>query len=248
MANEMVFVRINAEKDTVTSRQYGVAGFPTIILAKSDGSEIDRIYGYAEGAEFVKTIRDYMADRNTLGDYLRRADTAATPQTFYLIAEKYVGRKKFAEAEGYYQKILQADPENKKGYSDSAFYSLADMKSRDKKYAEAEQLYGQLRAKFSQSPLAEDALFGIAATKRRAEQYDDAIAGFRKFLETYPESKQKEDAEIYIALCYEKKGDTTEAVRLYQKFLTDHPQASDGPWVKNQITKITSPPEKKEGK
>lgn len=248
LANEMVFVRVNADKDTVTARKYGPAGFPTIVLAKADGSEIDRIYGYAEASEFVTTIRDYLADRNTLGDYLRRAEATPTPALLYQVAEKYAGRKKYAEAETYYQKIITADPKNQQGYSDTAMMALGEMQSRAKQFDAAKATFKKLMESFPESGLTDDALYNMAVTSRRAEKYDEAINGFKMFLIAYPGSELAPDAEIYIAFSNAKKGDTAEAVRLYQKFLIDRPTSSDSSWVKDQIKTLQNPPAAKEGK
>ena len=247
LLSNVVSVKVNAEVDTLLRREYGVAGFPTIVLAKSDGAEIDRIFGYADPPTFVKTINDYLADRNTLGDYLRRADTAATMQLYSMIADKYTGRSNFAEAEKFYQKILDEDPTNAQGYSDTALYNLADMKTRAKAYAEAEAIYASFPARFPNSGLVKDAAFDIGHTRRRAEKYDDAVTAYKDFIKVYPGTEEAETAEIYIAMCYEKKGDTAQAVELYRKFLVDHPKSEDTAYVKKQIDKIMNPP-KKEGK
>ena len=238
----LVNVKVNAEKDSLISRKYGVAGFPTIVLAKSDGSEIDRIYGYADGPEFVTTINDYLADRNTLADYIRRAEAAPTMQLYSQIAEKYTGRSKFEEAGGYYEKILSSDPENKQGYSDSALLWLAQMKSRAKKYTEAEETLLRLPKMFPSSKLVDKAAFEIANTHRYAKEFDKAIASYQDFLKIHPESDLASDAEIYIAYCHDKKGDKDGAIRLYKQFLTNHPNSSDTAWVKKQIDKILNPP------
>jgi TolA-binding protein len=249
LASKLVNVRVNADIDTLTKKEYGVAGYPTIVLAKADGSEIDRIYGYAEGPEFVSTINDYLADRNTLGDYLRRADTEPTMKLYYMIADKYTGRSKFDEAEKFYRRIIQEDPNNRQGYSDTALISMGQMKTRAKQYDAAEEIFARFPKTYPESDLADDAMFEMAKARRRAERYDDAIAGFRDFLKTYPESDLALDAEIYIAFCHDKKGDQESALKLYKQFLTDHPDSPDSNWVKKQIDKIVNPPpeEEKEG-
>lgn len=243
LTNEMVFVKLNADQDTVLADEFGIAGFPTVVMIKSDGTEIDRIYGYAEPEEFIKTIRDYQAGRNTLADYLQRADTAATQKLYYMIAEKYVGRKKYTEAESYYRKILQEDPNNEGGYADSALFSIGNIKSRDKKYGAAEELFERFLNTYPESPLAEDVAFQIAHNRRWAEKYDEAIAGYKEILKTYPESKNANDVKIYIALTHDQKGDKGTALKLYQQFLIDHPDSPDTNWVRGKIEKIENPPE-----
>lgn len=244
----MVNIKIDGDKDSATTARYGVAGYPTIVLANADGTEIDRIYGYAEPADFIKTINDYMADRNTLADYVRRAEKTPSSSLFYVVADKYTGRKKFAEAETYYNKILAMDPQNAQGYSDSALYSMGDMKVRAKEFAAADASYKKLMETYPKSDLADDALFGMAVSKRRADQFDEAIARFRAFMETHPKSDLAPDAELYIAYCHDKKGAKEEAVTLYKKFIANNPASSDTGWAKEQIDKILNPPKEGEKK
>lgn len=243
LARNLVNVKVNAEIDSLLKKEYGVAGYPTVILANSDGSEIDRIYGYAEVPEFLSQINDYLAGRNTLADYLRRVETEPSMKLYTLIAEKYTGRSRFDDAERFYRKILQEDPNNKQGYSDSALLSMGQMKIRAKQYGSAEEILARFAKTYPESELADDAMYELAKTKRYAERYDDAIAGFQDFLVAYPESDLAEDAEIYIAFCHEKKGDPDEALRLYEKFLADHPDSESKDWVTRQIDKIVNPPE-----
>ncbi len=247
LTQNIINVMVNAEKDTLLRREYGVAGFPTIVLTKPDAAEIDRIYGYADPETFVTTVNDYLNDRNTLADYLRRAQTEPTMKLYSMIADKYTGRSNFDKAEEYYKKIMTEDPDNTQGYSDSALLSLGDMEVRAKQYDKAIAAFESFKTKFPNSPMAQDAMIEKAKALRRAERFDDAIAAFKDFIKTYPESDQVETAEIYIAFCNDLKGNKDRALQLYQKFLTDHPDSRDTAWVKKQIDKIKNPPAEGEG-
>lgn len=246
LTQNLINVQVNAEKDTLLRREYGIAGFPTVVLTKPDGVEIDRIYGYADPATFVTTINDYLNDRNTLADYLRRAEAEPGMQLYSMIAEKYTGRSDFDKAEEYYQKILTADPDNAQGYSDSALLALGEMEVRAKKYDKAIADFDSFKTRFPNSPLAQDAMLEKAKAFRRAEQFDDAIAVFKDFIATYPESDQVETAEIYVAYCNDLKGNKDQALELYKQFLVDHPDSRDTAWVKKQIDKIENPPAESE--
>lgn len=241
-------VHVDAEKDSLTAQKYGVAGYPTIVLARADGTEIDRIYGYADPEEFMKIINEYLAGKNTLDDYLTRSQAAPTMELYYLIANKYVARKKFDEAGDYLGRIISGDPRNTEGYSDSAMFSLGDMKSRAKEYEAAMKIFSEFGSVFPESDMADDAYFALAKTLRRQDKFDEAIAEFKKFPTVFPESDMLEDAEIYVAFCNVKKGDNETALNLYKKFLTDHPESSEIGWINEQIDKIVNPPtEEKEG-
>jgi outer membrane protein assembly factor BamD (BamD/ComL family) len=248
LTSNLVNVKVNGKVDTLLKNDFRVAGYPTIILAKSDGSEIDRIFGYAESDKFVNTINDYLADRNTLGDCLRRIESEPTMQLYSMIADKYTGRSMNDKSEEFYRRIIQEDPNNKQGYSDSALFSLGQLKSRAKQYETAEQIFSRFPKTYPESGLVEDAMYEKAVAKRRMERFGAAIAGFKEFLQAYPESDLVQDAEIYIAFCNNKKGDKDEALRLYNKFLVDHPNSSDSNWVRKQIDKIENPPQEEEKK
>ena len=246
LADKMVFVKVN-KKDTILTDKYSVAGYPTIVMAKADGSEIDRIFGFAPAEDFLTIIDDYNNDRNTLGDYLRRVEAEPTMQIYAKIAEKYEGRSKYTEAETYYRKILQSDPNNKEGLADSALFAIGGLKTRVKEFAAAEEVYLRLGKTYPESELIDDAAYSLAVCKRRADKYDDAIAEFKKFIEAYPESDMLEDARIYIPYCTKLKGDTAQSIALFKAFLDEFPEASSANWVKGQIEQMENPPEKKEG-
>jgi len=248
LVGDLVNVKVNGETDSLIKRDFGVAGYPTVVLAESDGTEIDRVYGYAPPEMFGTLIDDYLHGRNTLDDYLRRVEENPSMALYAEISEKYAGRSDYDNALAYLQKIIDEDPENEQGYSDSALISMGQLKSRNKQYDEAKAIFASFREKYPESDMADDAMYEWAKTMRYAEQFDDAIAGFRKFREAYPESDFAEMAEIYIAYCHDLKGDKDEALRLYEQFLVDYPKSEDTAWVKKKIDRIVNPPEEeKEG-
>jgi outer membrane protein assembly factor BamD (BamD/ComL family) len=247
LTDNIVFARVNAEKDTLIAQRYGIAGYPTIVLTKPDGTEIDRIYGYREGPEFASMVNDYLAGKNTLDDYLQRAEQNPSSELYYAIADKYMGRKQYDNAETYYRQILKADPANKEGYSDSAVLSLADMKVRDKEYAAAIDMFQKLIQTYPESDLVDNAAFNVAKTQRRAEKFDEAIASFKSFIDTYPQSDLVEQADLYIPFCYNLKGEKEKAVELYRAFLEKYPKSDDKNWVNKQIDQILNPPEEEKG-
>jgi TolA-binding protein len=247
LADNIVFAKVNAEKDTMIAKQYGIAGYPTIVLTKPDGTEIDRIYGYREGPDFATIVHEYLAGKNTLDDILTRAEQNPSADLYYQIADKYVGRKQYDNAETYYRRILQTDPSNKEGYSDSAVFSMGDMKVREKEYAAAVAMFQSLIDTYPESDMVDDAAYNIAKTHRRAEKYDEAIATFSAFVTDYPESELVEDAELYIPFCYNLKGDKDKAVELYRSFLEKYPDSEETDWVNEQIEAILHPSGEKKG-
>ncbi|MFH1701666.1 MAG: tetratricopeptide repeat protein [Candidatus Zixiibacteriota bacterium] len=247
ISSKLVAVKVNGWEDTTLAQHYGISGYPSEIIANADGTEIDRIWGYAPPEDFIQTVNDYLMNKNTLGDYLQQAETAPTMQLYNKIAEKYTSRSAYTDAETFYRKILQGDPTNKDGYSDSALYNLGQMKKRAKQYAGAEEAFQKLQTTYPESELVDDAVFSIATTKSRAEKYDEAIAAFETFMKEYPDSELILDAMVYIPYCLKQKGDNDKALLLFKEFLEKHPDSGDANWVKEQIEEIENPPEETEG-
>lgn len=247
ISSKLVAVKINGWEDTTLATQYGISGYPSEIIANADGTEIDRIWGYAPPEEFIQIVNDYLLGKNTLSDYLQRAESEPTMKLYNMIAEKYTSRSAYTDAETYYRKILQSDPTNKNGYSDSALYNMGQMKKRAKQYAGAEEAFQKLQTTYPESDMVDDAVFSIATTLSRAEKYDEAIAAFKAFIKDYPESDMIQDAEVYIPYCLKKKGDNEKALGLFKQFLEKYPESGDANWVKGQIKEIENPPDETEG-
>ncbi len=120
-----VFVKINAEVDTALARKYAVSGYPTIVLTKSNGEEIDRIWGYMPPADFYNQIQLYMQGKETMTDYQNRLqDEPENLEYLSIVAEKYAGKSQYAKAIEINNKIIQLDPENQQGYGYKAWESL----------------------------------------------------------------------------------------------------------------------------
>ena len=91
-SRNFTMARVNAEVDTVNAAKYNVHSYPTILLLRSDGTEIDRVVGYLRAPEFMTQVNDYLAGRNTLGTMEADAATKGSDPAFvYGLAEKYFG-------------------------------------------------------------------------------------------------------------------------------------------------------------
>jgi tetratricopeptide (TPR) repeat protein len=132
-----VSLKVNV-KDTLGKtiyEKYDVQGFPTVLFLDSEGSEIDRIFGYNDDPEaYFKTVKAYAAGKNTLRSMLTRLE--GEPDDIDLnraIAQKYVARGEGMKSPRFYSRVLQLDPADEKGYAEEAHYALAvvDMWTND---------------------------------------------------------------------------------------------------------------------
>lgn len=123
--------KIDAEKGEGVdlAKQYGVKGYPTIIFANADGTEIDRIYGYLPAEQFLTKMKDYNNGVNTYGALKKMLEANPDdPSANYLMAEKITSNGIDGDAKVYLEKTVMIDPTNSKGYTDDAKFMLAYLK------------------------------------------------------------------------------------------------------------------------
>ncbi len=190
MSRDILFVRIDAEEDTAAARQYAIAGYPTVVVAKSDGAEIGRILGYLSPNDFYNQVQLYLQGRETLEDYLTRLeDEPDNPEYLMLIGEKYAGRVNWVKAVEFYNRVLQLDQDNRRGLGARALAAISDTHARSGNYEAAIEVAGQLISRFPASPEAENslALSGYFTAQMGDER--GAAAIYRSYLEKYPNGR-----------------------------------------------------------
>jgi thioredoxin-related protein len=80
LSDKILFLKLDAGIDTAEAARFGVTYYPTVVLLKPDGDEIDRLVGYYPPADFYNEIQLYLQGRETLEDYLTRLqDELAAP-------------------------------------------------------------------------------------------------------------------------------------------------------------------------
>jgi TolA-binding protein len=189
LSADMVFVKAEASKDTLIRDKYNIAGFPTIILFKSSGEEIDRIYGYVPADTFVNIIQNYLQGKNTLSDLEKKfqSDSSDVNLAFQL-ADKYESRRAYDQASSYYQKVVELDQDNQKGKAAEALYSLASLDVRKKDYSKAVDAFQYFLQKFPGNAMAVDAEEYIPYCYAKSGDTTKAIEFFQAFLTNHPDS------------------------------------------------------------
>ncbi len=62
-------LKIDAERQVALSRKYRITAYPTLILIKPDGSEMDRITGYRPPEEFIKEAQGILEGKDPLASH-----------------------------------------------------------------------------------------------------------------------------------------------------------------------------------
>lgn len=200
MSVDDIFVKINAEEDTALAKKYGVTAYPTIVLTKPDGQEIDRIWGYLPPTDFYNQIQLYLQGKETLEDYLARLkDEPDNLEYLSMIGEKYASRGRFAEALSYYKRILPLDPSNEKGYRLRTMQSIYDAQGRagdfDSAIATCESIIGA----FPDSKEADEASAMIAYYTEQKGDTQKALKIYRDYLSAKPGGANADWAKKRVA-------------------------------------------------
>jgi len=200
MSVDDIFVKINAEVDTTLARQYGISGYPTIVVTGPDGREIDRLWGYYPPTDFFNQVQLYLQGKETLEDYLTRLnDEPENLEYLSVVGEKYASRGNFDKAIEYYRKILNLDPDNGKEYGLTAMESIYDTQGRAKNYDGAIETCREIVRRFPGVKEADNAAAMIGYYTAKKGDYEQAIKIYREYLHNYPAGENAEWVKKRIA-------------------------------------------------
>ena len=201
MTRKFLFVRVNAEVDTVTARKFGVNGYPTVIVLKKGGTELDRLVGYERPAVFMKTVENYLKGVGTKAAF--EAQVRLKPQDMklkYELAEKHVGRGEFVQARTVFQQIVSGDSKNGSGFTDKAAFELAVLHRKEKNWYKAIEGFRKFIKEYPKSDLREDAETYIPWLYAKAGDTREALKYYRAFLESSSGSSQADWVKEQIKL------------------------------------------------
>lgn len=173
--------------DTVTAARYHVESYPTILVLKPDGTEIDRVVGYYHPAEFMGLVEDYLAGRNTLGSLIAEEPAQGKDPRFVArLADRYYEHGLYPEAKSRYERMMPLDPGNKTELVDDALTSLARLSRKSKDYP-GERKYAQVVLdKYPESDQAKTALLQVADSYKREQSWTRAREKYLDYTKKYP--------------------------------------------------------------
>lgn len=203
--------KLNAEKDTVTAARYRVKSYPTIMVLKKDGAEIDRVVGYYHPREFMDQVEDYLAGRNTLASYAAmEKDSSSNPGYVYRLAERYFEHGLSDEARQRYRKMIAMDPRNATGNVDDALYIMARMARKDKDYASDARYAQEIIDRYPDSDMYRSAILEKAGALKRADKLAQARSIYLDYAKRFPQDEDtpwaKEQADTLNARIQRGKG------------------------------------------
>jgi thiol-disulfide isomerase/thioredoxin len=77
VGEKAVAIKLDAEKEgRATAQRYKVSAYPTLLLTKADGTEIDRIIGFREPAKFIAEFSDALAGKTAIVRAMKAVEDA----------------------------------------------------------------------------------------------------------------------------------------------------------------------------
>jgi thiol-disulfide isomerase/thioredoxin len=74
LSKDAVCVKIDAEKEETLAAKYRINAYPTVLLVRPDGTEIDRLVGYRDAKTFLADARDSLAGNDSLARARKKLD------------------------------------------------------------------------------------------------------------------------------------------------------------------------------
>ena len=78
LEQKTVALRIDAEKEAALSKRYKIEAYPSVLLIKPDGTEIDRLVGYKEPKAFIEDFNAALGGKDSISRAKDKLMTAGT--------------------------------------------------------------------------------------------------------------------------------------------------------------------------
>jgi TolA-binding protein len=188
------WLKLNAEEDADGIRlrdQYGVKGYPTIVVLDQEGLRLDQIEGFLNTQQLLQRVSQATSATSPLVELRNRAEASpSSAEAQYAIAEKYLEMREYRKASEGFQRVLEADPENRQGKTELAHYHLALSLASLKEHEHAHQALDQLAKEFPKGELVPDALILRGQVYYHEGELRKARAQFDQFLSKYPSNEK----------------------------------------------------------
>ncbi|MCP5107327.1 MAG: thioredoxin fold domain-containing protein [bacterium] len=191
-----VLIKVNPEKDRVAESKFKAYSYPTLIIFKPDGTELDRIIGFRSTKDLIKNLDDLKKGIGTLEDLLgkykkfKKENTSAEKfKLMFGINDKYIAKADYPDALKMIDAVIQLDKNNAQKQAAAAMYQRGYVYYKWKKFKQAAEALTSIHKVF---PESEEAQNGFAAAAYYAEKGGEtalALKIAKDFLKKYPDSK-----------------------------------------------------------
>ncbi len=194
--DKMILTKINADVDTLARDRYYARAYPSAVMIRKNGDEVDRLVGFDSTDAYLQAFVDFSNGIGTLEDLLGRAEGGNDRSLVLEIADKYKYRGQAADAEAWITKVIEAG-EPLDSLSGEARLSLAYMLRKAEDYEGALTAYKRIAEEF-ESYHGMDAIIYQAIVYGYMNDTTRAVETYRSYMEQFPDSPDAEYAQKQI--------------------------------------------------
>ncbi len=198
-----VWLRLNAEKDPAGVRMqedFGVGGYPTILILDPEGQEIDRVAGFVPPESFPEAVRARVESPSSLARIRQRLREDPSDVTGHFeLASRLMERGMTEQASRHFRKVTELDADNQSGRADAGWYFLAQAQAGTGRTEAALEALAQLRVRFPNSRFAQEAYLLEAEILLRQGDRRGARDLLARFLREHPEHQAADQVRDLLA-------------------------------------------------
>lgn len=190
-----VLIKINPEKDKDAENKFKVFCYPTMVIFKADGGEADRMLGFRDPAQLIKSLEDLKKGIGTL-EYLLKQIEAYKPgdksdakfELMFQVINKFNARGEFAQSLAVTDKIVALDKDNALGKAAAAMFQRGYCYYKWKKLDKAVEALLLIPQTFPTSKEAPDALASAAYYAEKGGDLATTIKLLKQYIQAYPDA------------------------------------------------------------
>lgn len=192
-------IKINPEKDTEAENKFKVYSYPTLVIFKADGAELDRMLGFFDPETLIKSLEDLKKGIGTLDDLMGKYK--AYPETdksfekitlMFGILDKYIARADYPQALELIDRIIVLDKDNILKQASAAMYQRGYIYYKWKKYRQAVDALLEISKVYPKSEEAEDGYASAAYYSEKIKDPKLTLEILKGFVKNFPNSKYVE--------------------------------------------------------
>lgn len=198
-SKQVIFVKIDADKNAQLKQKYGVKGLPNVVLTDSWGEPLDSYLGFGQNGDRV--ILEKLANLPKDFSALKSAGTlreknADDLNALHQFADFYQQNKLYPFSINLYQKILKLEAEPAR--RENTLLNLAYNHLRLGQSTLALEKFDILTKEFPRSPQTDMFVYGIILAQINKHNLNEVETNLARLKKDFPRSKMIPDAEARI--------------------------------------------------
>jgi len=234
-------VKINKDQNQPLAGTYRVTSIPASLFLDETGGKLGEISGYLPAEPFLDALKKAVENRKKLADLDARTVKDPTDVEAWVAAGKLCMDGGSADqASTRFQKALDADKENQKGFAADAHYYLGyshlmkdDLESAHKEFAETTKLDPEGKRGYADNIRFVELKIALQQVENSGN-LGNALPDIDRFLTDFPTSESLPDAKFYKGMVLWQVGKRQEGFDILTELAAAHPESQAAQAAKTQ--------------